>query len=217
MSATERGLAELAPADMERRLANSIRYGKVLEINHADKLVRIKSGNIETDWIKWPAGRSGAGKRRWDPPEVGEQVVMLSPGGDMKQASILPGMYQDSHDAPSADPNEDLAEYSDGTIIGYNRSTHKLTANLQSDTSIIADRTSIKATRGEGSVEITDTFIKGIVGAGSVEITDTNVKAALGSASVEVTATSITLTVAGSTITLNAAGITQTGAAINLN
>lgn len=201
MSATKKGITDLALPDMERRLANTIRYGKVLEVNHATKRVRIKSGNIETDWLRWPASSANSRKRRWDPPTIGEQVCMLAPTGDLTQATFIPGMYQSDHDAPSADPNEDLAEYNDGAVISYNVSTHKLTANLQSETSIIADRTSIKATRG----------------AGSVEVKDTEVKAAVGSASITITETTITLTVAGSTISMNSAGITQTGAVINLN
>jgi phage baseplate assembly protein V len=175
MSATEQGLREMAPADMERRLANLVRYGTVMEVDIPAKSVRIKSGDIETDWIKWPAGRAGAGKRRWDPPEVNEQVGMLSPTGDMKQAFIIPGLYRDDYDAPSDDPNEDLAEYSDGAVIGYNRETHTLTANLQSETSIIASRTSIKATRGAASIELTNAAISIIIGSSSIVMTSAGV------------------------------------------
>jgi phage baseplate assembly protein V len=201
VSATEKGIAALAVPDMERRLANMIRYGKITEIDYATKKVRIKSGEIETDWIRWSAGRSNSRKRQWDPPTIGEQVTMLAPTGDLRQAHIIPGMYQADYDAPSADPNKDHATYSDGAVIEYDVADHKLTANLQSNTSIIADRTSIKATRGVGSVEVTNTAVT----------------ATLNSASITVTASSIVLTVAGSTITMNAAGVTVVGTAINLN
>ena len=159
MSATKEGLDELTLPDMARRLANMVRYGTVLEVNHETKSVRIKSGDIETDWMRWPAGSANSRKRRWDPPTVGEQVCMLSPTGDMRQATFIPGIYRDEYDAPSADPDEDLAEYSDGAVISYNVGTHTLTANLQEDTSLIMDRTSIKATRGNASVELTNTAL----------------------------------------------------------
>ena len=201
MSSREEGIEQLSLPDMERRIASMIRYGKIIEVNHSTKKVRIKSGEIETDWLRWPAGSANSRKRLWNPPTVGEQVCMLAPTGDLRQATFIPGMYQDDYDAPSDDPDEDLAEYSDGAVIGYNVSTHKLTANLQSDTRLIMDRTSIKATRGDGSVEVTNTEIN----------------AAVGSAFINITATEIQISVAGSTFVMNAAGIDADGALITLN
>lgn len=151
MSAREDGLQQLSLPDMERRLANTVRYGTVLAVDLPNKRVRVKSGDIESTWLPWPAGRAGAGKRRWDPPEVGEQVAMLAPGGDLRQAMVIPGLYQDAHDAPSADANEDLVEYSDGTVIGYNRSTHTLTANL-GDSSLVMTRAAVTTTIGSTSI-----------------------------------------------------------------
>ena len=154
MSARSDGIHELSLPDIERRVANMIRYGTVLAVDLPNKRVRVKSGNIETAWLPWPAGRAGAGKRRWDAPEVGEQVVMLSPTGDMSQAAIIPGLYQDAHDAPSSDAADDMAEYGDGTVIGYNRSTHTLRADL-GDSSLVMNRNQIVLTVGGSVLTIT--------------------------------------------------------------
>jgi RhtB (resistance to homoserine/threonine) family protein len=62
-----------------------INSGKALEIdNGSNSLVKgnITSGNITTAWLPWAAGRASGAKRRWDPPEVGEQVAVISPGAD---------------------------------------------------------------------------------------------------------------------------------------
>jgi phage baseplate assembly protein V len=200
MSATEKGISQLAVPDMERRLANMIRYGKIIEIDHDTKKVRIKSGEIETDWIRWSAGRSNSRKRQWDPPTIGEQVTMLAPTGDLRQAHVIPGMYQSDYDAPSASPNKDHATYSDGAVIEYDVADHRLTANLQSDTSIIADRTSIKATRGNGSVEVANAAITAAVGGNSIVINTS----------------SITLTVGGTTLTLTASQIAAVATAMGI-
>lgn len=147
MTAREQGIEELALPDMERRVANTVRFGTVSAIDHAKRRVRVKSGEIETAWLPWSAGRAAEGKRRWDAPEVGEQVIVLAPTGDLRQAGVIPGFYQDTYDAPSSDPAKDKAEYSDGAVIEYDRGAHALTADLQG-AKIFADRSKIELTIG---------------------------------------------------------------------
>jgi phage baseplate assembly protein gpV len=113
MSAREGGHAEVALPDLERRQANAIRFGTVYEVDHGAARVRVQSGNIITGWLPWHAGRAGEKKNRWDAPEVGEQVLVMSPGGDMRQGLVLPGVYRDAAPAPSADPDLDLTVYAD--------------------------------------------------------------------------------------------------------
>lgn len=154
MTARTEGIHELALPDIERRVANMVRVGAVMAVDHAKKMVRIKSGDLEGAWVRWPAGRAAAGKRRWDPPEVGEQVVMVSPSGDMRQALVLPGIYQDDHDAPTTDANKDHVTYGDGTVIEYDRGTHTLVANL-GDSQIFADRSKIELKIGATTLTLT--------------------------------------------------------------
>jgi phage baseplate assembly protein gpV len=154
MTARAGGIQGMALPDIERRVAGMVRVGTIMAVDLAAKSVRVKSGDIETTWLRWPAGRAGAGKRRWDAPEVGEQVVMISPGGDMRQALVLPGVYQDAHDAPSADANKDHVTYGDGTVIEYDRGSHTLVANL-GDSQILANRSKIELTIGGTKLTLT--------------------------------------------------------------
>ena len=65
-------------------------------------------------------------------PSVGEQVILLSLGGDLRNAFVLAGIYQDEHPEPLADDdNDDLdgVEYPDGAVIKYNPNTGELTAS----------------------------------------------------------------------------------------
>jgi len=163
MSARTEGFEALTQPDMERRIANAIRYGHVMEIDYAKKKIRVKSGDIETDWINFPGSRAGSGKRTWSPPNVGEQGMLLSPGGDMRQATFVAGVYQDAHDAPSADPNSDKTEYSDGTVIEYNRGSHTLTADL-GVTKITADRSMLVLECNGSKIELSAAGIK-LIGA----------------------------------------------------
>lgn len=154
MSARDYGFQEMGLPDIERRVANMIRIGRISAVDLPNKSVRVQSGNLESAWLRWPAGRAGGGKRRWDAPEVGEQVVMLSPTGDMSQAVVVPGLYQDSFDAPSSDANVDMAVYGDGAVFQYDRGTHTLTVDL-GGSSVIVNRSQMVLTVGASALTIT--------------------------------------------------------------
>lgn len=130
MTARTGGNEELALPEIERRVANSIRFGSVLEVDHDKGLIRVESGELQTDWLPWAAGRAAAGKRTWSAPEVGEQVLLLAPAGDLRQAVAVPGMYQDAYGAPSSDGNVDKIEYGDGTVVQYDRGSSALEVNI---------------------------------------------------------------------------------------
>lgn len=155
MTAREDGVRELALPDMERRLANTVRYGTVMEVDHSKRRVRIKSGDIESNWIPWPAGRAAAGKRRWDAPEVGEQGMMIAPGGNLAEATFIPGVYQDQHDAPVSDPNKDHTAYGDGTVVEYDRGSHTLLVDLTGGVSVTANRSKIELKIGGTTLTLT--------------------------------------------------------------
>jgi phage baseplate assembly protein V len=159
MTARTEGFEELALPELERRQANAIRYGTVAEVDYATARVKIKSGNITTAWLPWAAGRASGAKRRWDPPEVGEQVAVISPGGDMAQGLVLPGVYQDSAAAPSDSPDKDAMVYSDGTVIEYDRASHTLLANL-GPTKITATRDVLVLECNGSKIELSASGIK---------------------------------------------------------
>lgn len=154
MTARVGGIDAVSLPDMERRIANMVRDGAVMAINHSTRRVRVKSGDIETDWLPWTAGRSGPGKRRWDPPEVGEQVTIICPSGDLRQGRVVPGFYQGSYDAPSSNPDADRAEYGDGTVVEYDRGSHTLLVDL-GDSKITMNRAKIELTIGATTLTLT--------------------------------------------------------------
>lgn len=154
MTARTEGFEDLAIPELERRTANAIRVGTIMAIDLAKARVRVKSGDIESAWLPWSTGRASAAKRRWDPPEVGEQVVMLSPSGDMRQAVVLTGVYKASAAAPSDSGDKDATVYGDGTTIEYDRASHTLTADLQG-TKVLASREKIELTIGSTKLTLT--------------------------------------------------------------
>ncbi len=146
-------------ADLERRLANLLRVGTVEEVDHNNALARVQLGNNHTVALPWLTQRAG-GDRTWWPVEVGEQVVILSPSGDLTQGIILGALYSGAASAPSSSAGVYRTEYSDGAVIQYDRNTHQLTADIPGDVSVTANG-NISAQAGG---DITATAVGNITG-----------------------------------------------------
>ena len=76
-------------ADVEIRLANLIRTGTVVEI--IGTKVKIKTGCIITKPLAYLTHRAGDCVTWWS-PSVGEQVLILSPCGELNNGLVLPAI-----------------------------------------------------------------------------------------------------------------------------
>ena len=115
--------------DLLRKIDDLIRIGTVTEVRSGE--CRVETKGNHTDWRPYLVLRAGRTRRRMR-PSVGEQVILLSLSGDLRNAFVLAGIYQDEHQEPLAeDDNGDLdrTEYPDGAVIEYNPSTGELTAS----------------------------------------------------------------------------------------
>lgn len=82
-----------------------------------------------TGWLPWIPARAG-NDRDWDPPSDGEQVLILSPSGELAAGVVLPSLYRRAHPAPESDPGKHTRLYRDGARIEYDAGAHKLKAQL---------------------------------------------------------------------------------------
>lgn len=71
--------------EIMRLITNLIRTGVVTEVDRENWLCRVKTGELETNWISWLTLRAGNARTWWRPSE-GEQVVLLSLGGNLETA-----------------------------------------------------------------------------------------------------------------------------------
>ncbi|AOR59308.1 phage baseplate assembly protein V [Pectobacterium parmentieri] len=126
-----------------RLLRNLIRVGVVTHVNTADALCRVQTGDMTTDWLNWLTRRAGR-SRDWWAPSIGEQVLILSIGGELDTAFVLPGIYSDANPAPSASADAYHVSFPDGAVIEYEPATGALTvsgiktANITASESLIA-------------------------------------------------------------------------------
>ncbi|MCM2567788.1 phage baseplate assembly protein V [Janthinobacterium kumbetense] len=131
-------------SDLSRLLQNLIRLGTIAEVNGTKARVRL-GPTLTTEWLKWATRRAGS-TRTWSAPTVGEQVIVLSPGGDLTRGIILPALYSQAFDAPESSPTIHTTHYPDGAVVQYDHAAHALTANLPGGTATItADKVTSNA------------------------------------------------------------------------
>lgn len=121
-------------ADINRRLENLIRFGTIKTVNPSKPipLVTVDLDDIVTPEIRFFNARSGDDSN-WDPPSLDEEVMVISPCGDIGPTSVVfYGLYNNEHPAPSDDLNQKIRVFADGCVIAYDISAHQLSAILPS-------------------------------------------------------------------------------------
>ncbi|WP_318389656.1 phage baseplate assembly protein V [Enterobacter sp.] len=109
-------------AELYRLMLNLIRTGTVIEVNPDEWQCRVQTGELQTTWLNWLTTRAGS-SRTWWQPSVGEQVLLLSIGGDLTTAFVLPGIYSDECPPPSASQGAAVCAFPDGGWIEYEPET----------------------------------------------------------------------------------------------
>ncbi|EHN8834272.1 phage baseplate assembly protein V [Enterobacter hormaechei] len=108
--------------EIMRLITNLIRTGTVTEVDRENWLCRVRVGELETNWINWLTLRAG-GARTWWCPSPDEQVVLLSMGGNLETAFVLPAIYSNQFAPPSDSVDGCVTEYPDGGWFEYEPAT----------------------------------------------------------------------------------------------
>lgn len=116
-------------AALSRLLENLIRFGVIVAVQMKPPRVQVKTGELTTAWLPWLALRAGT-DREWDPPTVDEQVILLSPSGQLANGIVLTGVFSDHIPANGDRPGLHRRTYADGTVIEYDSVAHHLNATL---------------------------------------------------------------------------------------
>jgi phage baseplate assembly protein V len=122
-------------SDLLRLLQNLIRLGTIAEINGAKARVRL-GPTLTTEWLNWATRRAGS-THTWSAPTVGEQVIVISPGGDLTRGIIVPALYSQEFDAPETSDTIHTTHSPDGAVVQYDHAAHALTATLPGGTATI--------------------------------------------------------------------------------
>ena len=118
-------------AELKRKLANIIKVGVIAAVDHGKARVRVNLGTTQSAWLPWLTTRAG-GDVSWWAPEEGEKVLILSPGGALEFAWVLPSIFTTEHGSSGSSADRHLVEYKDGTTMSYDRGAHALNVHLPS-------------------------------------------------------------------------------------
>lgn len=145
-----REIVELAlrVAELERRVSNQFRHGPVAQVDAEKHRVRLEIGTTADGkpflgpWV--PYAQVAGALKVHTPPSVGQNMTMLCPNGDFRQAVAMPFTWSDANESPSTKGDEHVLTFGSVRIT-------------------IKDK-SIKVEAGEHTVEIAEdgtTFSKG--------------------------------------------------------
>lgn len=135
-----------SPIENERRLQSFINRGIVTQVDHAAARCRVQIDGLETDWLKFSAARIGKVKI-WNPPCVGEQVLVISETGELSTGLVTTSFDYDDQPMPSANADTFEIHCDDGAAFIYNHVTHQLSVSLpdESTTEINSSRILLSA------------------------------------------------------------------------
>jgi len=143
------------------RLMNVVRTGKVFAVDQEKMLVRVRSGGLETGWLRVLSERTGNIKKK-SPLDTGETVVIFSPMGDTAQGIVLRGLNTADNPAPDTDPAKESHVFSDGLKVIYDREKEEILFKCRSckisceDFSVNCQTASISNGKGEAISTVAD-------------------------------------------------------------
>ncbi|MGE4335578.1 MAG: phage baseplate assembly protein V [Pigmentiphaga sp.] len=149
-------------AELFRLISNLIRIGTVFAVDLASQpaRVRVASGDLQSNWLPWLELRAGT-TTTWNPPTIGEQVVLLCPDGDPAAGVVLMGLNSDARPAPSNSAAEHVTLYPDGARIVYDHQAGQLTAEgIKTATVIASESATLRCPEItlDGNVTVTGLF-----------------------------------------------------------
>lgn len=152
-----------SPYEILRRLENIVRAGTIAAVRHGKPArCRVRTGNLTTNWVPWLAQRAGGARgRHWWPPAVGEQCLLIAPGGDLLNAVALPGIYSDAMAQGSESEHACRTDWEHGDHMQYDGAERALRivvgdASFEMSSSLIRMRvgsSTFKMAEGKASIQ----------------------------------------------------------------
>lgn len=106
-------------ADLERRLENTDRYGTVQDVDPAKQRVRLRIGGTDAEpmlspWV--PYAQTAGALKLHSPPSVGQQMLIHSPDGDLRQGVASGMTWSNQNVSPSQKGDEHVLTFGQATI-----------------------------------------------------------------------------------------------------
>lgn len=147
--------------ELDRRLANIVRIGTIAELDAANARVKVTLGDLKTDWLPWASARAG-GDRSWSAPEVGEQVLLFAPSGELAAAVVMGSINQEEHPAPANSGDHTRFQWSDGAFQDYDRAGHHYILDIPAggDITLHIGSTTLKLEDGKATLTTPELLVQ---------------------------------------------------------
>ncbi|WP_343560411.1 phage baseplate assembly protein V [Kiloniella sp. b19] len=145
MSDPRYSLSELA-----RRLENLITIGVVVEADYSAAKVKVNIQGRKSAWLSWLTTSAG-NDREWDAPDIGEQVLVLSPSGNPANGIVLASLFSNQSPAPADSADIWRKTFADGMVMEHDRAKKITRFNaMDSEGTMILEAKNLILRTGEG-------------------------------------------------------------------
>lgn len=111
-------------SELIRRLENLLRPGTIGRVDVQRARVRVRAGGIVSNWLPWFTLRAGSA-RHWSAPSIGEQCMLLAPGGDLANGVVLVGIFSQASPPNDNRDHTHATHYPDGSFAEYDHKQHR--------------------------------------------------------------------------------------------
>lgn len=137
---------------LERRVLRVIQFGTVIDVDYPHKRVEVSIGERDSAWLRLSARRA-AQDIEWWPPEVGEQVLIFAPNGEIASAVIGNSLYQDDFEVPEDTGTVRRVVLGDGASVRYDKESSQLNVELPGNATIVVAGNAAIEVHGSAAIE----------------------------------------------------------------
>ena len=125
--------------ELESIVKNMVKVGIVESFNQENDTARVvfEESNLKSYNLPIMVKQTKDNKDYYV-PDIGESVICLFLPTGIESGFILGSYYSKKTRPPVTDQNKRTVKFKDGTILEYDRATHKLTADVKGDIDIKA-------------------------------------------------------------------------------
>ncbi len=154
--------------ELQRRVANLVMFGTVMEIDAERGSARVKIGELETASLPWLSGRMG-NRKDWAAPAVGEQVMVVCHNGDPAQGIIVASLGCTDNPRPSNNPRIFKTVFTDGSSVQVDLDTKEMRVVCAGSISVSAVDDISAVAGGNATMEAAGNINAGAGGSATVE------------------------------------------------
>ncbi|WP_339560839.1 phage baseplate assembly protein V [Pseudomonas sp. EA_65y_Pfl1_P113] len=120
-------------AQHDRMIASTVMPCVVVGVDLAAAMVRVKSGDWTSAWVRWHSQAAGKA-RHWRVPSIGEQGALISPSGEPAMGTFIPGLYGNAGAQPDNRDHVEVWRFDDGGSLVYDWQAHSYSIDLPAGT-----------------------------------------------------------------------------------